>query len=70
MMAHTHEYSLHEALEKQAWFLVSGASHHLTPYVHFLHVKQSYAGPNSVCVANGQSLSITCIGSSCFISKY
>lgn len=71
MMAHMHEYSLPKALEKQQWFADSGASHHLTPYAYFLHSKEPYASPNSVCVANGKSLAITCIGIFiCHLGKY
>lgn len=39
MMEITHEHSLPIELEKQVWFADSDASHHLTPYAHFLHTK-------------------------------
>lgn len=69
MKATTHEYSLPKELENQASFADSGASHHSTIQSSFLHNKKSYAGQSCICVANVQSLSIKCVGSSCVFSK-
>lgn len=50
MMAYAHEYFLPKELEKRDWFGYLGASHHVTPNAHLLHIKKPYACHSRVCV--------------------
>lgn len=63
-MSTTHEYYVPRYLERHTWFSDSCDSHHLTSNSTYLHTKQSYSGNYRVSVVNGQSLTISCVGSS------
>lgn len=69
MMAKCACISLPIELEKQAWFVDLGASHHLTPHDHFLHTKKPYVDHNHICIENGQYSAINYVGLSCVIPK-
>jgi len=68
---HAYAQDLHIPLDldSQAWFVDSGASHHLTSNKSFLHNSFPYEGKNRVHIGNGQGLAIESIGSSQFASK-
>lgn len=53
LMSTAHGFSLPLDIESRAWFVDSGASHHLTSRVSYLYSKKSYLGTCRVRVANG-----------------
>jgi len=50
------------------WYPDLGASHHVTAQSQYLQNLQPYEGPDQVFLGNGQGLSISSTGSTCFSS--